>query len=38
MNHPTAKFINPSKNEIGRISKYIFDQICTKLVSNLSIQ
>ena len=32
MNHPAAKLINPSKNEIGRISKYIFDQICTKLV------
>ena len=38
MNHPTAKLINPSKNEIGRISKYIFDQISTKLVSNLRIQ
>ena len=33
MNHPTAKLINLSKNEIGRIGKDILDQINTKLVS-----
>ena len=37
MNHPTARLINPSKNEIRRISKHILDQIKTKLVSELSV-
>ena len=36
-NHPTARLINPSKNEIGRISKHILDQINTKLVSKLRV-
>ena len=36
-NHPTTRLINPSKNEIGRISKHILDQINSKLVSKLSI-
>ena len=35
--HPTTRFINPSKNETGRISKYILDQINTKLVCELSV-
>ena len=37
MNHTTAKLINPSRNEIGRISKHILDQVNTKLVSTLSV-
>ena len=36
-NHPTTRLINPFKNEIGRISKHILDQINTKLVSKLSV-
>ena len=36
-NHPTTRLINPSKNEIGRISKHILDQINTELVSKLSV-
>ena len=36
INHLMTRLINPSKNEIGRISK-ILDQINTKLVSELSI-
>ena len=32
-NHPTTRLINPSKNEIGRISKHILDQINMKLVN-----
>ena len=36
-NHPTTRLINPSKNEIGRISKHILDQINTKLVSKLRV-
>ena len=36
MNHPSTRLINPSKNEIGRISKHILDEINTKLVSKLS--
>ena len=36
-NHPTTRLVNPSKNEIGRISKHILDQINTKLVSKLSV-
>ena len=37
MNHPTTRFINRSKNEIGRISKHILDQINTKLISKLRV-
>ena len=33
INHATAWAINPSKNEIGRISRCILDQINTKLVN-----
>ena len=36
-NHPMTRLINPSKNEIGRISKHILDQINTKLVSKLTV-
>ena len=36
-NHPTTRLINPFKNEIGRTSKHILDQINTKLVSKLSV-
>ena len=36
-NHPTIRLMNPSKNEIGRISKHILDQINTKLVSKLCV-
>ena len=32
-----TRLINPSKNEIGRISKHILDQINSKLVSKLSV-
>ena len=35
--HPTTRLINPSKNEIVRISKPIFDQINSVLVSKLSV-
>ena len=31
LNHPTTRLINPAKNEIGRISKQILDQINSKL-------
>ena len=37
MIHPTTRPINPSKNEIGRISKHILDQKKTKLVSELNV-
>ena len=36
-NHPTTRLINPSKNEIGRISKHILEKINTELVSKLSV-
>ena len=36
-NHPTTRLINPSKNEIGRISKHILDQINTQLVIKLRV-
>ena len=36
-NHSTTRLINPSKNEIGRISKHILDQINSKLISKLSV-
>ena len=35
--HLTTRLINPSKNEIGTISKHILDQINTKLVSKLRV-
>ena len=35
--HPMTRLINPSKNEIGRISKHILDQINSKLISKLSV-
>ena len=35
--HPTTRLINPSKNEIGRISKHILDQINTELIGKLSV-
>ena len=37
MNHLTIRLINPSNNEIGRISKHILDLINTELVSKLSV-
>ena len=37
LNRPTTRFINSSKNEIGRISKYNIDQINNKLVSKLIV-
>ena len=37
MNRPTTRLINPSKNEAGRISKHILDQINTELVRELSV-
>ena len=30
-NHPTTRLINPSKNEIGRISKVVLDSINVRL-------
>ena len=36
-NHPTARLINPSKNEIGRIGKHILDQINTDLFSKIGV-
>ena len=30
-NHPTVRLINPAKNELGRISKLILDQINKKI-------
>ena len=36
-NRPRTRLINPSKNEIGKISKHILDQINTELVSKLSV-
>ena len=31
LNHPTTRLMNPAKNEIGRISKQILDQMRSKL-------
>ena len=31
LNHPTTRLMNPAKNEIGRISKQILDQMKSKL-------
>ena len=36
-NHPTTRIVNPSKNEIGTISKHILDQINTQFVGKLSV-
>ena len=36
MNHPTTRLIDPSKNDIGRISKHILDELKRRLVSKLS--
>ena len=37
MKDPSTRLINPPKNETGRISKHILDQIITKLVSKLNL-
>ena len=37
INHPTTRHINPPKNEIGRISKHILEQLNTELVSKSSV-
>ena len=36
-NHPMTRLINPSKNEIGRISKHILDQMNSAFGSKLSL-
>jgi hypothetical protein len=36
-NHPTTRLINPSKNEIGRISKVILDDINKKLKDAIGV-
>ena len=36
-NHPSTRLINRSKNETGRASKHILDQINSQLVSKLSV-
>ena len=36
-NHPTTRLINPSKNEIGRLSKVILDDINLKLQEALGV-
>ena len=37
INHPTTRLINPTKNEIGRISKEVLDRIKSLLCSNLKV-
>ena len=37
LNYPTTRLINPSKNEIGRISQQILDQINSKLREILKV-
>ena len=37
LNHPTARLINPTKNEIDRISNQILDQINSKLCEILKV-
>ena len=37
LNDPTTRLINPAKNEIGRISKQILDQINSKLCEILKL-
>ena len=36
-NNPTVRLINPAKNEIGRISKVIFDKISSSLIKQLKV-
>ena len=36
-NNPTTRLINPAKNEVGRISKSILQNINTKLRNNLQL-
>ena len=36
-NTPTARLINPAKNEIGRISKAILDKINSNLIKQLEV-
>ena len=36
-NNPTVRLINPSKNEIGRISKVILDRINSSLIDQLKV-
>ena len=38
LNHPTTRIINLTKNEIGRISKQILDQINSKLCEILKVK
>ena len=37
LNHPTTKFFNPAKNEIGRISKQILDKKNSNLYEILKV-
>ena len=37
LNHPTTRIVNPAKNEVGRISKRILDQIKCKLCEILRV-
>ena len=37
LNRPTTKLINPSKNEMGRISKHILNQVNCKLCEILKV-
>ena len=36
-NRPTVRLINPAKNEIGRISKTVLDDINTRLRESLKV-
>ena len=36
-NNPTVRLINPSKNEIGRISQIILDKITSSLIKQLKV-
>ena len=36
-NNPTVRLINPAKNEIGRISKFILDKINSSLIEQLKV-
>lgn len=37
VNNPTCRLINPTKSEIRRISKQIFNRIKTKIINQLSL-
>ena len=37
LNNPTVRLINPAKNELGRISKAIFNNIIKRLCTSLNI-